>query len=66
MSSHTDLCALLAGNDYFIKELSVILDKHRSKYYYVHDNDKTRNYAYDIPQSYWGLLNFSHTQNDHT
>ena len=40
MSSHTDLCAVLAGNNYFINEISVILDKHRNKYYYVHNNDK--------------------------
>ena len=40
MSSHTDPSAVFAGNDYFINEISVILDKHRSKYYYVHNNDK--------------------------
>ena len=27
---------------------------------------KTRNLTHDIPQSSWGLLNYSHTQNYHT
>ena len=40
MSSDTDLSAVLTQNNCFINEISVVLDKHRSKYYYVHINDK--------------------------
>ena len=40
MSSHTDLWAVLAGNNYFINVILVICDKHRTKHYYVHNNDK--------------------------
>ena len=68
MSSHSDIYAVLAQNNYFINEISVILDKHRSKYdsTFIIMIRNTRNLAYDIPKSCWGLLNYSHTENEHT
>ena len=38
----------------FINEISVILDKHRTKHYYVHDiiMRKTRHLSNEIRQSY--------------
>ena len=40
MSSHTDLCAVVAGNSYFINEIFIRCDKHRSKLDLVQINDK--------------------------
>ena len=40
MSSHTDLWAVLAGNNYFINEIFIIRDKHRSRLDQVQINDK--------------------------
>ena len=40
MSSYTDLCTVLAGNNYFINEIFIIRDKHRSKLDQVQINDK--------------------------
>ena len=40
MSSHTDLCAVLAGNKYFINEIFILRDRYRSNLYQVEINDK--------------------------
>ena len=66
MSSHTDLCAVLAGNDYFITEILVILYEHRIKYCYVHNNDKKHKKFSLWHSSEFGLLYYSPTQNDQT
>ena len=62
-ASDADHCAVFPST--FINEISVILDKHRTKHYYVHDiimMRKTRHLSNDIDQRYSSSIIPTHSE----